>query len=270
METQRAKLAVISTPAPDDDAHVVAEGCTAKQEMFAQAWARTGNKAAAYRIAYQVHERTLPGTVWGSASRIAALPQVQARYKVLVEQAALETIMSVRELLQWQVDIATADPNEIVRVVHRNCRHCYGQGHRYQWKDEDEFLAECVKALDDKLQPPTDDGGYGFNGALEPMPTCPHCYGVGVTQTVVADTTKLTGKARKLYAGAKQDRFGAIEVKLHDQQKAAEMAARILGAFNDKLDLRTPEERARAEQPAKLPEHITAESASKAYLQLIA
>ena len=73
--------------------------------------------------------------------------------------------------------------------------------------------------------------------------------------TIIADTTKLTGKARKLYAGAKQDRFGCIEIKMHDQDKAREMVGRMLGAFNDKLDLRTPEERAKSEAKARLPDN---------------
>lgn len=265
-----SSLAVVTTHADDDDGHLTTAQCTPKQEAFALAWAHTGNKAAAYRMAYNVHERTLPNVIWVSASRVAALPQVQARYRVLVQQAALETIMSIRELLQMQVDIATADPAEVVKVVARNCRHCRGVNYGYQWKDEIEYSDACIVALaneDDAT--PSELGGYGFNGALEPVKECPHCYGVGIEQTVITPSDQLNGKARKLYAGAKQDRFGCIEVKLHDQQKAAEMVARMLGAFNDKLDLRTPEERAKAEQAGKLPENITAENAAKAYLQLL-
>lgn len=260
---------MVTTRAPDDDAHVATDKLTDKQERFAQAWAKTGNKAAAYRIAYNVHERTLPQTVWESASRVAALPHVYARWLVLTQQAALETIMSLRELLQLQVDIATADPAEIVKTVNRNCRNCHGHGYAYQWKDLDEWLVACTQALQDETMPPSDAGGFGFNGALEPESTCPTCYGIGTPQTIITPSDRLVGKARKLYAGAKQDRFGCIEIKLHDQQKAAELVGRMLGAFNDKLDLRTPEERAKAEQAAKLPDNITAEGAAKAYLQLI-
>lgn len=256
-------------PAPDDDGYAELKDCTPKQELFAQAWAKTGNKAAAYRMAYNVHERTLPNVIWVSASRVAALPQVIARYRVLIEQSALETIMSVRELFQWTVDVATADPSEIAWVVARNCRHCHGVGHKYQWKDEDEYMKACIEALDTRAMPPLDDGGYGFNGALEPVATCAICFGVGFRQTVVADTSTLKGKARKLYAGAEQDRFGVVKVKMHDQKAYHEMACRMLGAFNDKLDLRTPEERAKASERARLPENLTADEASKAYLQLL-
>lgn len=271
METTRRNLATLSA-APDDDAHLAVGDAplTNKQELFAQFLAETGNQAAAYRKAYNVGERTLPATIWASASRIAALPAVRARVKVLQEQAALETVVSIREALQWQLDIATADPNEIVRVVARCCRYCHGVNFGYQWKDDTEYVEAMAKACDDPTATmPSDAGGYGYNGALEPNPICPHCYGVGVEQTIVADTTKLTGKARKLYKGAKQDRFGAIEVLLHDQKAAWEMVCRMLGAFNDKLDLRSPEERAKAEAKTKLPDNVTEDEAAKAYLKLL-
>jgi phage terminase small subunit len=271
METSRRNLAVVTTPAPDDDVHLaVGDTLTAKQDLFARWLAETGNQAAAYRKAYNVHERTLPQTVWVCASRVAALPQVRARVRHYQDLATLDTIMSVRELFKHCVDIATADPNEIARVVHRCCRYCHGVDFQYQWKDEDEYIAECAKLAEDpKATMPSEAGGYGFNGALEPNPICPHCYGVGHEQVVIADTTQLTGKARKLYKGAKQDRFGCVEVFMHDQDKARELVGRMLGAFNDKLDLRTPEERAKAEARAKLPENVTEDQAAKAYLQLL-
>lgn len=263
-------LSVVAAPDDDGSANTADSPCTPKQELFARVLAETGNAAAAYRKTYAVGDRTLPTTVWAAASRIAALPQVRARVRHYNELATLETIVSVREALQWQLDIATADPNEIVRVVQRCCRYCHGVNFRYQWKDEDEYTAEAAKACEDPdATMPSDVGGYGYSGALEPNPICPHCYGVGLEQTIVSDTTKLTGKARKLYAGAKQDRFGAIEVKLHDQKAAWEMVCRMLGAFNDKLDLRTPEERAQAEAKTRLPDNVTEEQAAKAYLTLL-
>ena len=39
-----------------------------------------------------------------------------------------------------------------------------------------------------------------------------------------------------LYAGVKQTREG-LEIKMHDQQKALENAARHLGMFQDKLEV---------------------------------
>lgn len=258
-----------SAPAPDDDADAVGinGGLTARQELFAQALASTGNQAAAYRIAYTVHERTLPQTIWSAASRLANFPPIRARVAELAEHASLETIMSLRQAFQWHVDIATADPQELVRVVHRACRHCYGVGHAYQWADDIEYLNATVKALDAEAAVPSDAGGYGYDRAQEPMLTCPHCLGLGEAETVIADTTKLTGKARKLYKGAKQDRFGCIEILMHDQTKHWELCLRMLGALKDNLDIRTPKER--GEVAPKLPEGVTADQAARFYLELV-
>lgn len=267
MENTRAPL---TPPPPDDDpaepGSVGDPGAlTAKQEIFAQAWARTGNQAAAYRMAYNVAERTLPATVWASASRIAALPHVRRRFEELQRQAALETIIEVREALQWQLDIATADPNEIAYTAKRACRHCYGTDHAYQWRDSDEYIAACVAAMDKEQDPPSDEGGYGYNRAFEPVLTCPHCLGNGIAEVVVNDTQKLTGKARRLYKGMDY-KNGEWVVTMHDQAKAWENVCRMLGAFNDKLDLRTPAERRGA---TKLPDGISEVEAGRAYLALI-
>lgn len=267
METARRRV-LVSTPAPDDDSGTVGESgqCTVKQDNFARALAETGNASAAYRIAYNVHEHTMPNVVWASASRLAALPHVKKRIQEIQQQLVLETIVSAREALQWQLDIATADPNEVVYVAVRACRNCHGIGHKYQWVDEDEFIVACAKTMDEGKVPPDDVGGYGYSRGASPALDCPNCLGAGLQETVIKDTTKLTGKARKLYAGAKQDRYGQIEVKLHDQKAAWEMVCRMLGAFNDKLDLRTPAERKGA---TKIPDGLSEQETTRAYLAML-
>lgn len=223
---------------PDDDASLVGTDgtLTAKQDAFACAWARTGNKAAAYRLVYTVAENTAPNTVWSNASRIGALPGVAKRYREIQQQLALETIADVREALTWQLDIATANPNDIAYVAKRCCRHCYGTGYAYQWIDDAEYMTACIKAMDDKEMPPTDEGGYGYTRAHEPALECPHCLGVGTPEVVINDTTKLQGKALKLFKGL-DIKNGELVVTMHDQQKAWEMVCRMLGGFNDKLNL---------------------------------
>lgn len=255
----------VTGPALDDDAGTVGDACTSKQDAFARAWAETGNQAAAYRRAYNVHERTLPSSVWVNASKIASNPHVRKRYDEYRQEFAVQALCSVHEALQWQLDIATADPNEITYVAKRACRYCYGDGHRFQWIDGDEFMHACVEAIDDKKPTPSEAGGYGYSRALDPVPTCPSCLGSGTPETVVNDTRNLTGKARKLYKGI-DVKNGELVVTMHDQAKAWENVCRILGAFNDKLDLRTPGERAKG---GKIPEGSTEVEAARAYLTLI-
>ncbi len=262
---ENPRLEALNPPNTAEDLEPVGATCTPKQDAFALEWAATGNQAAAYRKTYAVSERTLPQTVWVSASRIAAIPCVRRRYEEYRQQLALETITSAREMLQDLVDIATADPNEITYVAKRACRHCYGKDHAKQWVDDDEYEQACIEAIDKQLPCPSDEGGYGYDRALEPVLTCPHCLGNGLTEHVINDTRNLSGKARKLYKGM-DIKNGELIVTMHDQIKAREMACRILGAFNDKLDLRTPADRAAA---SKMPENVTEVDAARHYLTLI-
>lgn len=251
--------------AADDDSATVGMECTVRQDAFARVWAETGNQAAAYRTAYTVGEKTLPNTIWANASRIAAIPCVRKKADEYRQQATLEMIMSVREAFAWQIDIATADPNEIAYVAKRACRNCHGVGHRYQWTDDEEYVEACCKALDLGQNPPTDEGGYGYTRGVDPALDCPHCLGLGTPENVINDTRNLTGKARKLFKGF-DIKNGELVIVMHDQAKAWEMACRMLGAFNDKLDLRTPTERQGA---TKLPDGVTEQDTARAYLAMI-
>lgn len=254
-----------ASPLIDPAESVGTEGAlTEIEERFAQEWARTGNKAAAYRIACTPAPTTAPGTIWSAASRMASRPHVARRFQELQQQAALECIVSIREALQWQLDIATADPNEVAYIAKRACRHCYGIEHRYQWIDDAEYMQACVQAIDEKRDPPGDEGGYGYTRAREPALDCPHCLGDGIPEVVVNDTTKLEGKARKLYKGLDY-KNGQWVVLMHDQQKAWENVCRMLGAYNDKLDLRTPAER---KAMNSIPEGLTERDAARAYVEM--
>lgn len=271
METVRTKLTrsygrlLVTTPAPDDDSQIVGEQCTPKQDAFARAWAETSNQAAAYRMAYEVDEDTSPNVVWASASRLAKHPHVRKKFEEYRQQLVLETILTIREAFAWQVDIATADPNEIAYVAKRACRHCYGIDHAYQWKTDDEYMTACVEAMDAGKNPPTDEGGYGYTRGRDPALECPHCLGIGTPENVINDTRNLTGKARKLYKGI-DIKNGELVVTMHDQSKAWEMACRILGAFQDKLDLRTPADRQNA---TRVPEGLSEQDTARAYLAML-
>lgn len=260
-----ARNLYVTTPAPDDDSDSVGDDCTPKQVIFARWLAETGNQAVAYRKAYEVNERTLPSTVWANASRIANKPNVKKLADEFRRQASLETIISIREMLQWHVDIATADPNEIGYVAKRACRYCHGIDHKYQWKDDDEYTQACVAALDEETTPPSDEGGYGYTRAVDPVLSCTECLGNGETEVILNDTTKLTGKARKLFKGLDY-KNGAWVVLMHDQTKSWEFIGRSLGAFKDSLDLRTPAERGAT---SKMGDNVNEQDAGRAYLALI-
>ena len=107
----------------------------------------------------------------------------------------------------------------------------------FQWKTPRGVAPRPVAAAADaEEQAPSDAGGYGYSAKAPIDPNCPECHGDGVGHTVAADTRTLSPQARMLYAGVKQTREG-LEIKMHDQQKALENAARHLGMFQDKLEV---------------------------------
>lgn len=248
----------------DDDFDSPLKECTAKQDDFARLWAEMQNRSAAYRTVYKVADNTSPQVVWTAAYRLAELPHVKARYEEYKEKILLELVVTAKEMIQWQYDIATADPNEIGYVAKRACRHCYGNGHAYHWTNEDEYLEACVDAIDNKRPTPSDIGGYGYTRGKSPALDCPYCLGNGLSETIINDTTKLGPKARKLYKGL-DFKNGEWVVLMHDQEKAWEKVGRMLGAFKDGgIDMRRPNPDA-----AKIAQGVTEQEAARQYLTMI-
>lgn len=184
-----------------------------------------------------------------------------------------ETLYDARQLMRDLVDIATADPNELTAHRRVNCRHCHGVEFAYQWDDGLEFAKACADALDtnavrarQKLKArelPSDAGGYGFTHNKLPNADCPKCKGEGVANVFVPDTTKLSVKGRKLFAGVKQTRNG-LEIMQHDQVKARELIGKMLGVFVDKYKEVDPNA-----APEVEPLPLDATEAARAYAKIM-
>lgn len=178
------------------------------------------------------------GYAAGSADVTAARLLGDARIKAYLQQRMADreqrTEITQDLVLKRWWEIASADAAELTAVHYRCCRHCYGDGHAYQWIDENEFERAVVNAKREELTPPTDEGGYGFNPTLSPHAKCPKCYGEGHVHVHLADTRKLSQAGRLLFDGVKETKFG-IEIKVQDRAKALENIARHLGMF--KLDV---------------------------------
>ena len=198
---------------------------TVKQASFAAAVAELGNQAEAYRRVYS--STCTDSTAYQASTALMADSRIAGRVRELLDARELNSRMSIAKVLDHYAELAIADPNELAHVRWVCCRYCYGRDHKHQWIDPDEWAhAAAVAIAGGAAEPPSDAGGYGFNHTLEPHPDCPRCRGEGTAEVRVADTRKLTGAARRLYAGAKYGKHG-IEIAMRSQDKALEMLAKI-------------------------------------------
>lgn len=157
-------------------------------------------------------------------------PDIQAMLTERRQKMAENTEITPESVIKRWWEIATADPNELTSLERRCCRHCYGEGHAYQWIDADDYERACSNANMSGDPMPTDEGGYGFDPRLTPHAKCPKCFGDGSPYVHLADTRNLSPAAKALFDGVKETRFG-IEVKMQDRARALENVAKHLGMF---------------------------------------
>ena len=164
--------------------------------------------------------------------------EISAAIKERMEECAIAASITPEWVVGQWAKIAQADPAALVYIRRSNCRHCHGYGHQYQWT-EAEYARAVDKAIDGGKAPPDGMGGFGFDPNAEPHPTCPECGGEGEADVHVADTRKLRGPDRILYAGAERTRNG-IKINMRDKDAAVANLARYLGMMVDKKEFSGP------------------------------
>jgi len=211
---------------------------TEKQEKFAQAVGIEGvSQSEAYRRVYSA-EKMQEKAVWIEACRVAKVPSVAARIAELKAQRVdtLSTGMQfdVKKLLETYLAISFVDPNELIQMRVGACRHCWGEGGGYHWKERE--YVEALAAWERRPDGPMPDigGGFGYRHTVVPNPECVECEGEGIPRTRIMDTTQLSPGAKLLYQGVQQTRDG-VKILFANKDKALEQIGRILGAFDDKM-----------------------------------
>lgn len=212
---------------------------SAQESAFVANYVKTGNAAEAYRNSYSTQNLS-PLEIGQRGNKVKRRKHVIDAIEKLQRSSEKQLEFGIQEVLQEWRDIALADPAELNRVMRRCCRYCYGRGHAYQYKNGDEFahaLAAWMRApAKTRGEPPSDEGGYGFNFTFRPHPECTECRGEGHLDTFFSDTRTLSPRARKLFAGVKLTKNG-LEVMTRDQDAALANYARFLGMFTDKVQL---------------------------------
>lgn len=206
-----------------------AKAISPKQQAFVDEYLVDLNATqAAIRAGYSVK------TAGQIGHELLKKPEIQGAIQVRRLKMQETTAITPESVLRRWWEIANADAAELTAVHYRCCRHCYGEGHGYQWIDDAEYERAVANAEANDLAPPTDEGGYGFNPTLTPHAKCPKCFGEGHVHVHMADTRSLSPAGRLLFDGVKETKFG-IEIKVQDRAKALENVARHLGMF--KLDV---------------------------------
>jgi len=206
-----------------------------KQEAFVREYLSNGGVGSeAYKVAYDQHNASAKNIARRS-SQLYNHPIINKRLADARARIADRVEMSVADVLSHWVKIATADPNELIQHRRVNCRYCHGVGGEYQWT-EGEYTRACAKAIDLQRELPKDIGGYGFDIKRAPNTVCVECNGEGEPNVFTGDTRYLSEKARLLYGGIKQTKYGA-EVVLRNQDAALQSIARYLGMFKERLEI---------------------------------
>lgn len=218
---------------------------TARQVAFVEHYLRYRNATQAYKAASPNGATLAYQTANAQGNLLLRDTRVQAAIQAGAKEAFKDTTASVGWLLQRFMDIATADPRELIGLKVGCCRFCHGDDHLYQWRER-----EYLQALDDAeresalatpsaraaVRFPDIGGGFGFNATTPPHPDCPQCHGEGVERFVPRDTDKLSDGALLLYGGVKVKAGGAYEIVIADRQKALENVGRIMGAFVERVN----------------------------------
>lgn len=191
------------------------------------------NRTAAYKRAGGNGEGN---TAYVGASRMYRNAKVNRAITDALADRERRTQITQDAVLKMWWDIATADVNELTEYRRLCCRHCWGFGFNYQWRDAVEYEDAVKKAMLANKSPPQDVGGYGYDDTLDPNPDCPRCNGSGIGRAHFHDTRDLTGAARRLFAGVKEGKFG-VEVITRNQDDALKMVAQHLGMVKTRTEL---------------------------------
>lgn len=216
---------------------------TPKQQLFANEYLVDLNATqAAIRAGYAKGSADVQGT------RLLANASVRKIIDEAMKVRSERTGINADDALKEAWNILMSDANGLVEFRRTCCRHCYGEGNRYQFTSGEMEAAEAQhRANILKLQAAgveiaaeamvfDERGGIGYDKRKAPNADCPECFGEGVGDVFVKDTRNLPAGLNSLYAGIKTTKDG-IEVKMHSKEKALELVGRHLGLWNDKLKL---------------------------------
>jgi phage terminase small subunit len=202
-----------------------------EEYLFAEGIAimRLSATEAAARAGYQ-HPHKL-------GSRLMRRPLIVAQIDQMRRQTAEAHGINEDKVFKQWVQIANADPNELMEIRRNCCRHCHGKDFRYQRtkcemreaRSAHEESRLKAKAAGRTIRPFDEEGGEGYDRRRAPNRDCPECHGEGVMTPFIRPTRSVSEGARRLIAGVKVHKNGGVEIKMRDQDAALLNIAMHLG-----------------------------------------
>ncbi|EKM5742866.1 terminase small subunit [Enterobacter kobei] len=206
-------------------------GLSGQQGEFAEAVSEGKSLIEAYRIADYKSEGK---SAYVIASQLLRNPKVSRAIRWLRDRRQKRLALTEAEIIHQLSSIASIDANVFSQIRRVNCRYCWGDDHRYQWRDIEEQLQAERRAEADNKPPPDVSGGVGFVAVTIPNDECPRCHGEGVMETFYADTTQLDGPERWAYLGVEETMNG-LKVKIASPEAARKELLAYLKATKGKL-----------------------------------
>jgi phage terminase small subunit len=193
---------------------------------------------AAIRAGYS--ERTADQQGSRLLKKVKVREEIRARQ---VKRSEKVEITAAKVLERW-VEIAFADPNELIEYRRSCCRYCWGKDHRWQETPSEQAHRRDVHATEERAfkRDPKDNpdpgefserGGLGWDPRKDPHPDCPECFGEGQERPFAKDTRKLSPAGAALYSGVKITRDG-MQVLMQDQGAALAKVAQHLGMLKER------------------------------------
>lgn len=225
---------------------------TKAERKFAAEMVKHGERERAVCAAWPAWKSRTDQEQRLEAGRLLTMARVKEEMEAIRAVATRDAGFDAADALAEFLAIYRADPNALASVRVGACRYCHGQGGLYQWRDRE--YEEAVREAEAKrailVRRGTADataaeahpfpdlaGGTGYNDKAPPNPSCGDCGGEGEARVVAKDTMLLSADGRRLFAGIKMTKYGP-EVQTHDRMAALGQAARIIGAFEDKVRVR--------------------------------
>lgn len=211
------------------------DGLSQKQENFARHYVAHGSVVEAYVHAYDVAVTTNRNSLRSTAYNVLNNPKVRARVAALQAATNAQAVMSTAELIADLEAMATADVSEVIALTVGACRHCWGEGHRYMWRDELEYARACDEAMAAAKPLPDMAGGFGYRSDRDPHDQCSQCDGAGLHRVRFTSTDQLSPAARKLLKSVELFPDGSLKrLHLHDQLAVRMELHRVKGMHVDR------------------------------------